>query len=358
MAGGTDPAVLCSAALHRTLVRQPRTAVFANRQGSRRMTEAVSTAPRERLAEPLGNGVHLIDTLYVRPGLAASHLVVDNGRAAFIDTGPGPAAPRLLGALAELGIGREQVDYLFLTHVHLDHAGGAGRLMQALPNARAVLHPRGAAHLIEPAKLTAGAIEVYGEAAFRSRYGELVPVPADRVIVTEDRQRLVLGRRTFEFIDAPGHARHHHCPIDLDHREVYAGDNFGICYREFDTAAGPFMLPTTTPVQFDPEALHATIERLLSYRPRRIFQTHFGPVEPLERLGRDLHATLRELVRIAREHAAAPDRSARIKQAMFEHFSARLDAHGYAGDLARRHDLLDEDVRLNASGLEVWLSRQ
>ena len=166
---------------------------------------------------------------------------------------------------------------------------------------------------------------------------------------------ITLGRRTFEFIDAPGHARHHHCPIDLDHREVYSGDNFGICYREFDTARGAFMLPTTTPVQFDPDALHATIDRMLSYRPQRIYQTHFGPVTDLERLAADLHAAIVELVRIARVHAAAPDRRERIEADMFRYFSAQLDAHGYAGDLARRHALLDDDVRLNTSGLEVWL---
>ena len=322
------------------------------------MNPGPGDAPLTPLARPLGDGVYLIDTLYVRPELAASHLVVDDGRAAFVDTGPGPAAPRLLGALDELGIPRENVDYLFLTHGHLDHAGGAGQLMQALPNARAVLHPRGAPHLVDPAKLIAGSIQVYGEERYRELYGELIPVPAERVLTTEDGQRLRLGGRTFEFIDAPGHARHHHCPIDLDHREVYAGDNFGICYHEFDSARGPFVLPTTTPVQFDPDALHATIDRLMSYAPRRIFQTHFGPVTDLERLARDLHASLVELVRIAREHARAPERRARIEADMFRWFSDALDRHGYGGDAARRHAFLDDDVRLNAGGLEVWLDRQ
>jgi glyoxylase-like metal-dependent hydrolase (beta-lactamase superfamily II) len=309
------------------------------------------------LADALGNGVYLIDTLYQRPGLAASHLVVDDGRAAFVDTGAAPAAPRLLAALDEIGVAREQVDYLFLTHVHLDHAGGAGQLMRVLPNARAVLHPRGAPHLIDPAKLIAGSIAVYGEARYRQLYGEIVPIPAERVLVVKDGQRLKLGSRTFEFIDAPGHAKHHHCPIDLDHREVYSGDNFGICYHEFDTAQGPFMVPTTTPVQFEPDALHATIDRLMSYRPKRIFQTHFGPVTDLERLARDLHAAIVELVRIARLHEHAPDRRARIEADMFRYFSVGLDAHGYAGDLALRHKLLDDDVRLNTDGLEVWLNR-
>jgi hypothetical protein len=306
------------------------------------LTQTSTGNSAEPLARPLGHGVYLIDTLYVRPGLAASHLVVDDGRAAFVDTGPGPAAPRLLAALDELGIAREQVDYLFLTHVHLDHAGGAGQLMHALPNARAVLHPRGAPHMIDPAKLVAGSIEVYGEALYRQLYGELIPVPPERVIVAEDGQRLSLGGRTFEFIDAS---------------DIYAGDNFGICYREFDTDRGPFMLPTTTPVQFDPDAFHATIDRLMSYRPRRVMQTHFGPVTDLERLARDLHAALVEFVRIARTHARAEDRRTRIEQDLFRWLSVRLDEHGYDGDLARRHEYLDEDVRLNAAGLEVWLNR-
>ena len=257
-------------------------------------TTVAQPAPKPaRVAQPQGDGLYLIDTDYVRPGLAASHLIVDHGRAAFVDTGPGPAAPKLLAALDEVGIDRADVDYLFLTHVHLDHAGGAGQMMRALPNARAVLHPRGAPHLVDPSKLIAGTIAVYGEANYVHLYGELLPIPAERVLLMTDGLRLQLGRRTFEFIDAPGHARHHHCPIDLDHRDVYAGDNFGICYREFDTAAGPFMLPTTTPVHFEPDVLHQTINRLLTYRPRRIVQTHFGPVTDIERLARDLHRTSR-----------------------------------------------------------------
>ena len=322
------------------------------------MTDAAPSPAPLRHAQPQGDGLYLIDTDYVRPGLAAAHLLVDDGHAAFIDTGPGPAAPKLLAALEEVGVAPEQVDYLFLTHVHLDHAGGAGQLMQALPRAKAVLHPRGAPHLVDPAKLVAGSIAVYGEALYRELYGEIVPIPADRVLTTDDGTRLELGRRRFEFIDAPGHARHHHCPIDLDGCDVYAGDNFGICYRDLDTAAGPFMLPTTTPVQFDPEALHRTVDRLMGYRPRRIVQTHFGPVTDLERLARDLHEAIDVLVAIARRHADDPDRTRRIREAMFDYFDARLDAHGYAGDAATRHRLIDEDVNLNTQGLEVWLDRQ
>ena len=309
------------------------------------------------LAVPVGNGVYRIDAEYLRPGLAASHLVVDNGRAAFVDTGAAPAHPRLMHALSELGLAADQVDYLFLTHVHLDHAGGAGQLMRALPRARAVLHPRGAPHMLDPAKLIAGTVAVYGEAMYRQLYGEIVPIAAERVILANDRDRIALGSRTFELLDTPGHARHHYCAHDLDHDDIFSGDTFGISYREFDTTAGPFAFPTTTPVQFDPGALHASLNRLMARRPRRMVLTHFGPVADLERLSSDLHADIDEFVAVARRHTDAADRTARIAEDMFAHLSSRLDAHGYVGDEALRHELLDPDIRLNTQGLEVWLAR-
>jgi glyoxylase-like metal-dependent hydrolase (beta-lactamase superfamily II) len=309
------------------------------------------------IAVPVGNGIYRIDAEYLRPGLAASHLVVDDGRAAFVDTGAAPAHPRLMAALAELGLAADQVDYVFLTHVHLDHAGGAGQLMRALPNARAVLHPRGAPHLVDPAKLIAGTIAVYGEPLFRELYGEIVPIAAERVLVANDGERVRLGSRTFELLDTPGHARHHYCAHDLDHDDIFSGDTFGVSYREFDTAAGPFVFPTTTPVQFDPQALKSSVERLMARGPRRMVLTHFGPVGDLERLSRDQRADIDEFVQIARRNAGTDDRSERIAQEMFAHLGARLDEHGYAGDERTRHELLDPDVRLNTQGLEVWLGR-
>lgn len=308
-------------------------------------------------AIPVGNGVYRIDTEYLRPGLAASHLVVDDGHAAFVDTGAAPAHPRLMHALTELGLAPDQVDYVFLTHVHLDHAGGAGQLMRALPRARAVLHPRGAPHMIDPAKLIAGTVAVYGETMYRELYGEIVPIAAERVVVANDGDRIVLGPRTFELLDTPGHARHHYCAHDLDHDDIFSGDTFGISYRDFDTAAGAFVFPTTTPVQFDPAALHSSLDRLMARRPQRMVLTHFGPVGDLERLSGDLHADIDEFVAVARRHAGVPERADRIAEDVFAYLSARLDSHGFAGDEELRHQLLDPDVRLNTQGLEVWLAR-
>src|SRR5215472_4702718 len=142
------------------------------------------------------HGITAVDAEYLYPGHAAAHLIVDGGRAAFVDVGTNSSVPYLVAALDELGIAPEAVEYLLLTHVHLDHAGGAGALMRELPNARALLHPRGAPHIIDPTKLIAGSKAVYGEERFRRMYGELLPIAPGRVHAVADGERVVLGGRT------------------------------------------------------------------------------------------------------------------------------------------------------------------
>jgi len=300
-------------------------------------------------------GITAIDTEYVRPGLDASHLVVEGDRAAFVDTGTSHSVPLLLAALEEKGLAREQVDWVWVTHVHLDHAGGAGELMAALPNATAVLHPRGARHMADPAKLVAGTVAVYGEEAFRQLYGEIRPIPPERIRTVEDGERLTLGEREFEFIHAEGHARHHYCIVDPLSSGIFTGDCFGISYRELDSAAGPFIFPTTTPVQFDPAAAHATIDRLLSYEPGRAFLTHFSCVSAPAALAPQLHGDLDAYVRIALEHRATDDPESAIRDALRDWTFARLDEHGVDPDPEFRDEVLRMDLALNAQGLAHWL---
>lgn len=311
----------------------------------------------ERKLTDFDDGITAIDVDYVRPGLAASHLVVDRGRAAFVDTGTSWSVPNLLAALQARGVDTAQVDWVLTTHVHLDHAGGAGELMHHLPNARCVVHPRGARHLADPAKLVAGSIAVYGEERYRQLYGEIVPVPEGRMLVPADGERITLGRRTLELVHTPGHALHHYCVVDLDHRRIFSGDNFGISYRDFDVDGRAFIFPTTTPVHFDPEAMIASVDRLMSYDPVGIYLTHFGEVSDLERLARELKQRVAAFAGLARRLSAMPGRTAAMRSEMFALLSAWLDEHGYAGDAAQRHRLLDDDVELNVQGLEVWLDR-
>lgn len=317
----------------------------------------MSNEPRPDIIDQ-GNGVFAIDTGYLRPRMDASHLLVHRGRGAFVDTGTAHSVPLLLAALGRCGLNPADVDYVLLTHIHLDHAGGAGQLMNALPNATLVVHPRGKRHLVDPAKLIAGSIAVYGEKMYRRLYGELLPIPEERIRVIEDGEKLKLADRELKFLHTPGHALHHCCIVDREADAIFSGDSFGVSYREFDTAAGAFIMPTTTPIHFDPEAAHASIDRLLSYQVSRIFLTHYSAVSPPEKLARDLHADIDAFVEMTRQHAASDDPHAAMVSAMYDYLSLRLDQHGCELDPAERHRLLDPDIELNAQGLEYWLDRK
>lgn len=305
------------------------------------------------------HGIHAIDTQYVRDRLDASHLVVRNGRAAFVDCGANSSVPNLLAALERHAIPRENVDYLLLTHIHLDHAGGAGKLMQSLPNATAIVHPRGARHLSEPAKLEAGTRATYGDAVYDKLYGELVPVPAERVHAAEDNEIVTLGDSRLHCLHTPGHALHHIAYYDEDSRGVFTGDIFGISYRVFDNPAGePFVFPTTTPTQFDPEQMHASIERIANLEPEAVYLTHYSRVGGVQRLARDLHREVDRFVEIAEPHFDKPDAEERIRHALHDHLAARLKEHGTDIDAKQRETWLAMDLNLDAAGLVAWNERR
>ncbi len=303
------------------------------------------------------HGITAVDTDYIRPGLAAAHLIAHGGRAAFVDVGTNHSVPRLLAALETLGIARGAVDLVFLTHVHLDHAGGAGALLRELPNARAVVHPRGAPHLVDPTKLIAASIAVYGEPLYRSLYGDLVPIPRERLRIMQDEERVDLAGRELLLLNTPGHALHHYCIVDSMHANVFTGDTLGLSYRELDTAAGAFVVPTTTPTQFDPEQLIASIDRLLGYSPQAAYLMHYSRVTGLPRIAASLKAQIRELASMARRHLHAPDREAAIRAEMRSMWIELARRHGIALPQARVDEILGKDLDLNAQGLVAWLDR-
>lgn len=308
--------------------------------------------------QELDAGITCIESHYQRPGLACCYLLRQGHEAALIDTGTGYTAPAILALLKQKGIAPDQVRYVIPTHVHLDHAGGAGQLMAALPEARLLVHPRGARHLVDPTRLRAGTVAVYGEAPFKKEYGELLPVPEERVVEVADGQIIELEGRPLTCLDTPGHARHHICIWDPQSRGFFTGDTFGIGYPELETDQGPFMLLPSTPVQFDPETWHATLDRLLSYRPERMYLTHYGQVLQPAKLAPVLHQELDAYAAIAN--------AARDSKAPLETITRQLDAHikqrlkeaGSSLDQKTLDYLLGMDIKLCAQGLEVWLQRQ
>lgn len=303
------------------------------------------------------DGIHAFDSGYGRPLLDAIHLIEDGGRVAIVDTASNDSVPRVLSALAELGRTVEDVDYLLLTHIHLDHAGGAGALMAQLPVARLVVHRRGARHMADPAKLWAGTVAVYGEAQATQLYGELVPVPAHRIVEADDGLELRLGGRVIEVLDTPGHARHHVCYFDRSARAFFTGDTFGLSYRELDVDGRASIWPTTTPVQFDPQAMHASIERLVARCPVVMYLTHYSRVADVERLSADLHRLIDEHVRVA--EAAEGDGKAltdNIVAGLWALLYEEAARQGWSLELSELEALMAMDIELNAQGLAVWLS--
>lgn len=306
--------------------------------------------------EALGGGVFAIDTGFTRPRFDAAYLIVHEGRAAFVDSGTNFSVPRLLAALDAVGIARDAVDWVIPTHVHLDHAGGVGLLMQHLNKAAVLVHERGVRHMVDPRALYQGALAVYGAQEMQRSYGELQPIDANRVRATHEGMVVELAGRPLRFADTPGHARHHHCIWDEHTRGWFTGDTFGLSYREYDTADGAWITPTTTPVQFEPDPLRQSIDRLVARDPQCMYLTHYSRVRDIPRLASLLHEQIDALVALAEPLRGRPDRHRALCEQLRVFYRAQLSRHGVA-DVEAGVQALALDTELNAQGLAVWLDR-
>ena len=303
-------------------------------------------------------GVNAIDADFHREHMAACYMVEADSEVAFIEVGTNSSTPRLMKVLENRGWKPEDVAYVIVTHVHLDHAGGAGSLMQLLPNATFLVHPYGARHMIDPTKLETGSRAVYGDEMFDRIYGKLVPVEEHRVRIMEDGDEVTLGNRQLRFMDTPGHARHHFCVFDSLTNGWFTGDTFGLSYREFDTENGAFLLPTTTPIQFDPEPLKASVRKLVAVEPQFMYLTHYGRVGDVQRLSRRMIEGVDTLAGFAEQYRDDDSRRQKIETAMSEWLMDGLDSHGVTLGKDRCLELLDSDIKLNTQGIEFWLDHR
>ena len=309
------------------------------------------------MLEAVGPGVWAVDTGFQRPRFDAAYLISDSGRAAFVDTGPNAAVPRLRRALAEAGLQPVDVQWVILTHIHLDHAGGAGALLSVLPNAKLVVHPRGARHMADPSRLLAGVQAVYGEEVAARDYGELVPVPPERIVHAVHEMTLQVGRRRLSIADTPGHAQHHVCVWDEATQGWFSGDALGVSYPEFDFGAKRFGVPSTTPSQFDPEALCRSVEQLMARRPQKAYLTHFGAVHDVAAQAAQVVAQTRAMAAVAQEAALQPDTACWLRGRLRSLYGERIALTGGADVVEACLALLEGDIELNAQGLEVWLGK-
>jgi glyoxylase-like metal-dependent hydrolase (beta-lactamase superfamily II) len=245
-----------------------------------------------------------IDTLYIHPQRAAAYLIVEGGRAAFVDNNTRRALPALLGALAAQGLGPADVDYAIVTHVHLDHAAGTSALLEACPNAVALVHPRGARHIVDPRRLVASSMRVYGENVFQALYGTIEPVAEERVRAVEDGQELAFGGRVLRFLHTPGHARHHICIYDSGSNGIFTGDAFGTAYPALQHGTRPYLLCSAPPTDFDAEAARETARRIADTGAERAYLTHFGPFAPVREGAEELLRSIDDMEGVRRDAVA------------------------------------------------------
>jgi glyoxylase-like metal-dependent hydrolase (beta-lactamase superfamily II) len=308
------------------------------------------TAPHPQVAR----GIATVDLQeHGTPHVTAGYFIAAP-RPAIVDTGGARSVPVWLDALAALGVRPAQVAYIIATHIHLDHTGGAGHMLRYAPEARVVVHPRGARHLTDPSRLITGARAVFGD-NLETYFGVPEPVPASRLLVVEDGATLDLGDgHMLRFIDAPGHARHQHMVFDAGASALFAGDELGECLPD---VAGDYVMVDTAPNQFDPDAMLRSAQRLLDLRPEAILVSHFGRYPGSYGT---LHAQLaHEVPAVAAlgrigGRRATPDE---ITAALIEHVRGGLAERGIAWTPPIR-DLLQERLAISAQGIADYHARR
>ena len=301
----------------------------------------------------IAKGIDVVDSGYYSQDFAAIYLLRQTSKVAIIETGTNYSVPVVENALMKSGLTLLDVSYVVPTHVHLDHAGGAGELMRQCVNARLVVHPRGARHLIDPSILVAGAMAVYGEEKFKEYYGEIIPIDANRVTEADDNFILDFDGRELRFIDTPGHARHHFCIWDKTTKTMFTGDTFGISYRDLDHQDEVYILPSTSPVQFDPEALTKSINRIMDFKPERVCLTHFSAIKPTKKVVNKLIESIHFVSDLAIKHADKNDAESIIYNNMMDYFLKGLNEIGFQNNDEAK-DRLSLDVQINTQGLIYW----
>ena len=294
-----------------------------------------------------------IDTHYVMPQLAAAYLRVEGKEAAFIEVNTTYAVPYLLTALREAGRTPDDVKFIIVTHVHLDHAGGTSALLKACPNATVLAHPRAARHLIDPSRLVASARQVYGDEAFDELYGAIEPIDASRVRTMEDGEAVQLGDATLRFLHTRGHANHHFVVHDEKENVVFTGDTFGLVYPALQKAKR-FAIASTSPTDFDGPAAIESVKRIMALQPRAVALTHFGLYEDVKAIGDQLIRWLEVSSQLFDEGKQSGDQLGTLEQRFKWKLDKEMsDAAARSGFEPSTEDkkLMKFDLELNAQGL-------
>ncbi|MDH5559225.1 MAG: MBL fold metallo-hydrolase [Deltaproteobacteria bacterium] len=309
------------------------------------------------MIEELGDAVYCVELINEKMKFATSGYLILAEKKIFIETGASPSNGMILEAFDELGVKPSELDFVIVTHIHLDHSGGAGLLISQCENAVLVCHRRAIAHLCDPAKLISSAETVYRE-AFKSYFDPILPIKKERIIVKGEGEELQIGpNRKLTFFDSPGHALHHFVVYDQKSRGVFSGDAGGMFYAALFKQYGVALcLPATTPTQFDPEAMKSTLEKIMALEPLKIFYTHFGMTDQAMILLRhtldwvDLFGV--EALSFYRQHRSLEKTTLFLEERIF----GWLYSQGVPEDFITK-EVLSFDIEVNAMGVVSLCAR-
>ncbi|WP_099156619.1 MBL fold metallo-hydrolase [Virgibacillus ndiopensis] len=301
--------------------------------------------------------IHIIDGFDLGVSERTGIYVINETALTLVETGPSPSVRHIKKGLEFLGFSLEEVKYIIVTHIHLDHAGGAGLLLKECPNAKVVVHPKGERHLIDPKRLKAGARAVYGE-SFEELFEPIIPIPSDRLLVKGEGDSLQIGQScTLEFLDTPGHAKHHFSIYDPVSNGIFTGDTVGIRYDQLVNDGVDLFLPTTSPNQFDPDAMRSAIDRIQEKDVDRIYYGHFGMTEKVDEALRQVADWLtifeKEGQQVAAEGKGYDELAGRLLYRVKEYLRTLLieDEHPV-------YVLINLDMQVSALGIVDYLQRK
>ncbi|SDX02178.1 Glyoxylase, beta-lactamase superfamily II [Marininema mesophilum] len=282
--------------------------------------------------------------------------VIEAEELTLVETGPSPSVPYILEGLKERGYAPEDVKNVIVTHIHLDHAGGAGLLCQSCPDARVVVHPRGARHLADPSRLIEGAKMVYGD-QFASLFDPVLPIDPARILIREDGDTLDIGKgHLLQFINSPGHAAHHFSIFDPVSKGIFTGDTAGIYYQQTEEYGFQFCLPSTSPNQFDPDAMRNSIARFETIGPERLFFGHFGMMDNPAEAYRQVLDGLDRFIDTASKAFKEGEGAKGVEERLKNHYHSYLLAQG----IPQKHGLftiLNLDLEVSAMGIEHYWNK-
>ncbi|MDF2903491.1 MAG: beta lactamase-like protein [Bacillus sp. (in: firmicutes)] len=309
----------------------------------------------------LGENFYLIDDYDLKqPERTGTYVLVEE-EITIIETSASPSIPYLLQGLKDLQISPIDIKYIIVTHIHLDHAGGAGLMLEHCPNAKVIVHPKGERHLADPSRLIAGAQAVYGE-KFSELFDPILPIPSDRLISMHDQSKLKISPKcTLRFFDTPGHANHHLSIYYPNVNGMFSGDTVGVFYPQLYRDGIELYLPSTSPNQFDPDKMRNSISMFENMNLDSIYFGHFGMSRSPQEVYRQVRLWLNIFIDAARlafqEHTQFNDRVQLTEQILSQKISEYLTSNGITSDHPV-YEVLTIDINVCSMGLIDYLERQ